>query len=166
VIELKAFRKGMETLGAAFNRAITPELVDVFGGVLSPKLTGEQWVRAVKRALEAEQFFPPPAVLLRYGLADGSLPAKAGDVCAAIVSSFERGQPLGPRDVRERFGVAAQDAFVAAGGARAFAYCEPANEPFRLKAFREAFVEVAEVDPKLALPAGDEQPRQIEGGRG
>jgi hypothetical protein len=166
MLTVESMAEGLMALSVAFNRPITRDVGRVFHGVLGAKLDEQQWERAVRRALEAEQFFPPPAVLLRYGLADGSLPAKAADVCAAIVSSFERGQPLGPRDVRERFGVAAQDAFVAAGGARAFAYCEPANEPFRLKAFREAFVEVAEVDPGLALPPGDEQPRQIEGGRG
>jgi hypothetical protein len=163
VIELKAFRTGMESLGAAFNRAITPELLDIFGGVLAQKLSTEQWAKAVTRALEAETFFPPPAVLLRYGLADGSLAAKAGEVVVAIVRSFEQGKPLGPRDVREKFGTAAMEAFVAAGGTRAFEWCEAGNEPFRLKTFRESFIEVAEVDPRMALPAGDEQ-RQIEAG--
>jgi hypothetical protein len=163
VIDIRMMAAGMAALGAAFNREISPQVAEVFHGVVGAKLTAEQWERAVRRSLESEMFFPTPAALLRYGLADGSLAAKAGEVVAAIVRSFEQGKPLGPRDVRERFGTAAMEAFVAAGGTRAFEWCEAGNEPFRLKTFRESFVEVAEVDPRMALPTGDE-PRQIEAG--
>lgn len=155
MIDLREFRKGMELLGTAFNRAITPELLDVFGGVLSQRLVPEQWARAVTRALEAERFFPPPAVLLRYGLAEGSAKARAAEMYEQILGCFERGQELGPRDVRERFGDAAMDGFVAAGGREAFAWCEMGNRPFRLKAFVEAWSEATQEEPAKALPAGE-----------
>lgn len=157
MIDLEAFRKGMGHLGAAFNRAVTKELLDVFGGVLSVKLTTEQWERAVLRAIEAEKFFPPPAVLLRYGLGEGSPKAMAVTAYERILDAFERGQKLGPRDVGEKFGHAAMEAFVAAGGARAFAWCEPENEPFRRRDFAAAWVETVEQDPSRMLPAGAEK---------
>lgn len=157
MIDLEAFRKGMGFLGAAFNRAVTKELLDVFGGVLSAKLTTEQWESAVKRALEAEKFFPAPAVLLRYGLGEGSPKAQAITAYEQILAAFESGRKLGPRDVREGWGHAAMEAFVASGGARAFAWCEPENEPFRRRDFAAAWVETVEQDPRRALPAGAEK---------
>lgn len=157
MIDLEAFRKGMGHLGAAFNRAVTKELLDVFGGVLSVKLTTEQWERAVLRAIEAEKFFPPPAVLLRYGLGEGSAKARAIEAYEHIVGAFEHGWKYGPRDVREKFGEAAMEAFIAAGGARAFAWCEPENEPFRRRDFAAAWVETVEQDPSRMLPAGAEK---------
>jgi len=159
VIDLDGFEKGMRALGDAFNRPITPAVLDVFGRVLSRRLDTKQWERAVTRALEAESFFPPPAVLLRYGIADGAPQARAGEVYAAILSRFEAGECVGPRDVRERFGEAAFDAFVAAGGSRAFSWCEPKDEPFRLKRFVEAWTETVEQSPERALPAGAEAPK-------
>jgi hypothetical protein len=155
VIDLKAFKAGMERLGAAFNRPLTDELLTVFAGVLAPRLSTEQWATAVTRALEAESFFPPPAVLLRYGADDRGLAAAAGDAYTKIVRCYEQGQELGYRQVEERFGHAAAEGFIAAGGSRRFAWCEPEDEPFRLKDFRAAYVEQAEVDPISALPPGE-----------
>lgn len=156
MIDVKAFKAGMDKLGVAFNRALTKELLDLFGGVISPRLSTEQWLHAVKRAIESEQFFPSPAVLLRYGAGDRGLSAAAGEAYVCIVGEFEQGHRLGYRDVREKYGQAAADAFLAAGGTRRFEWCEPSDEPFRLRDFRDAFVERAEVDPISALPVGQE----------
>lgn len=156
MIDLEAFAEGMGKLGAAFNRPLTEAMLTVFGGVLSPRLSTEQWAHAVTRAIESESYFPPPAVLLRYGAGDRGLAAAAGDAYQAIVDLFERGKHLGWRDVRERFGHAAAEAFIAAGGSKAFEWCEPTNLPFRLRDFKQAFVEQAEVDPIGALPPGTE----------
>jgi hypothetical protein len=155
VIDLAVFRQGMEELAGAFNRPLTEEVLTVFAKVLAPRLSTEQWRQAVTRALEAESFFPPPAVLLRYGADDRGLAAAAGDAYTKIVRCYEQGQELGYRQVEERFGHAAAEGFIAAGGSRRFAWCEPEDEPFRLKDFRAAYVEQAEVDPISALPPGE-----------
>jgi hypothetical protein len=155
VIDVKAFKAGMEKLGAAFNRALTTPVLDVYGGMLSPRLSTEQWAHAVTRAIESETYFPPPAVLLRYGAGDRGLSAAAGSAYDLIVRCYERGESLGYRQVRDEYGLAAAEAFIAAGGDRRFAWCEPEDEPFRLKDFRAAYVEQAEVDPISALPPGD-----------
>lgn len=154
MIDLKAFRAGMEKLGIAFNRTLTEDVMTTFAGILAPRLSTEQWGQAVTRALEAESYFPPPSVLLRYGADDRCLAAAAGSVYAQIVEHFERGEKLGYRDIQNLYGHAAAEGFMAAGGARRFAWCEATDEPFRLKDFRAAYVEQAEVDPISALPPG------------
>jgi hypothetical protein len=158
VIELRMMAAGLAALGAAFNREVTPQIADVYHGVIGPKLTEAQWQRAVRRALEAETFFPPPSALLRYGQADGAPQARAAEVYDRLVSHYERGDNLGPREVLEKYGDAAMEAFVAAGGTRAFSWCEPSGEPFRRKAFIEAWIDVTDQDPLRALPSG-ERPR-------
>jgi len=155
MIDVVRFKAGMVALGVGFNREITADVLDVYGRVLSRRLDTKQWERAVTRALEAERFFPPPTVLLRYGIADGAPQARAGEAYAAILSRFEGGRAMGPREVREQFGEAAFDAFVAAGGTRAFERCEPRDEPFRLKRFVEAWTETVDQSPERALPEGD-----------
>ncbi len=156
MLSRESMAEGMAALGAAFNRQITPLVVQIFHGVVGPKLSEKQWEHAVRRALEVEQYFPPPAVLLRYGRAEGLPQARAAEVYDQIVSAFEAGRPLGPREVSEDYGTAAMEAFCAAGGTRAFSWCELRDEPFRRKAFIEGWVEVAEQDPAFALPAGGE----------
>ena len=153
----KAFASGLAMLAVAFRREQTAELADVYHAVLAKKLDNGQWQRAVRRALEAESFFPPPAVLLRYGLSDGAPQARAVEVYDRLVEHYERGDQLGPREVSERYGTAAMEAFVSAGGSRAFAWCDPSGEPFRRKAFVEAWVDVTSVEPMTALPAGKER---------
>ncbi len=154
--------KGMALLSTVFNRALTAELVEVYHGVLGAKLEAPQWEHSVRRALEAESFFPPPAVLLRYALQDGAPQARAVEVYERILRHYESGEQLGPREVRERYGEAAMEAFVSAGGTRAFSWCEPASIPFRTKAFIEAWVDVTAVEPMTALP-GSKRPGLLRG---
>lgn len=147
--------KGLALLSTAFNRALTDEVVVVYHAVVGQRLDLAQWERAVRRSLEAEVFFPPPAVLLRYGLADGSPQARAVEAYERILAEFEAGRPMGPREVLDVVGRSAMEAFVAAGGHRAFVWCEPDDEPFRRKAFIEAWIDVTEQEPQAALPEGD-----------
>ena len=155
MLELREMAAGLAALGAAYNREIAPQVAKVYHGVLGAKLTAEQWERAVRRALECESFFPPPAVLLRYGQAEGAPQARAVEVYEALLREYECGRHLGPRDVMERFGAAAMEGFLAAGGTRAFEWCEPDGQPFRRKAFVEGWLETTEQDPAKALPAGE-----------
>jgi len=155
MIGISEMGAGLAALGVAFGREIGAEVAEVYHGVLGPRLDAAGWQRAVRRALEAESFFPPPAVLLRYGASEGLPQARAVEFYDAIVSCFERGEGLGPSEVTARYGTAAMEAFCAAGGNRAFAWCEPRDEPFRRKAFVQGWVETVAVDPALALPPGE-----------
>ena len=158
MIELARFKAGLHALCVAFNREPSADLAQVYYGAIGGKLTLAQWEAAVRRAVEEETFFPPVKVLLRYGLAGTASPAAlAGGAYDAILSAFEAGRTLSPPAVEEQYGLAARDAFMAAGGARAFEWCEPRDEPFRRKRFSEAFVEQAERSPALALPGGGDE---------
>ena len=157
MIDKAKFQAGLHALGLAFGKQITADVLRVFDGVLSAKLDDETWEKAVRRCLEAETFFPPPSVLLRYGLCDATPPtALAGHAYAVIVGLFEAGKNLGYRDVMELHGRASAEAFMASGGNRAYAWCEPESEPFRRRDFIQAYVEQVEAEPLLALPAGRE----------
>ena len=145
MIDMTMMAAGLAALGAAFNREVTPHMAEVYHGVLGPKLDAAEWERAVRRSLEAESYFPPPAVLLRYGLSDGAPQARAGEVYERILSDYESGRHLSPRDVSEKYGTAAMEAFVSAGGTRAFDEFQEGGGPFRRKAFIEAWVDVTSV---------------------
>lgn len=157
MIDVRQMAAGLAALGVAFNREVTPAVAEVYHAVIGPQLDAARWERAVRRALEAEVFFPPPAVLLRYGLADGSPQARAVEAYERILAEFEAGRPMGPREVLDVVGRSAMEAFVAAGGHRAFVWCEPDDEPFRRKAFVEAWIDVTEQEPKAALPGGEDR---------
>lgn len=165
MIEVRQMAAGLAALGVAFNREVTPAVAEVYHGVIGARLDAAGWERAVRRALEAESFFPAPAVLLRYGQAEGAPQARAMEVYERIVRHYECGEQLGPREIAERYGTAAMEAFVAAGGTRAFSWCEPASTPFRAKAWIEAWIETTEQDPGKALTPG-EPSRQIGDGSG
>lgn len=149
--------RGMALLSTAFNRALTDELVSVYHAVIGSKLDSAGWERAVRRALEAESYFPAPAVLLRYGRGDGAPQARAVEMYERILRDYEQGRHLGPREVQEQYGTAAMEAFVAAGGTRAFDEYLEGGGPFRRKAFVEAWLETTEQEPARALPAGEER---------
>lgn len=155
MIEVRQMAAGLAALGIAFGREVTPAVAEVYHGVIGARLDAEGWGRAVRRALECESYFPPPAVLLRYGQAEGAPKARAMDVYERVVRHYECGEQLGPREVGERYGTAAMEAFVAAGGTQAFAWCEPASVPFRAKAWCEAWLETVEQEPSRALPEGE-----------
>ena len=153
---------GMALLCVAFSRKPTDELVELYHSVLGERLTSAQWAIAVKSALSEEQFFPPPAVLLRYALPSGVPRARAVEAYWQIVATYRDGRGLNKRQVCERFGVAGRDAFLAAGGDHAFEWCEESGEPFRRKAFVEAWVEIKEQTPLAELGDGGRRERLLE----
>lgn len=156
MIDRVKLQTGLHALGLAFSKKITPDVIRVFDGVLSAKLDDASWEKAVRRALEVETFFPPPSVLLRYGLFD-SVPTAtlALEAYEQIIGRFGNGG-MHFGQIKAELGPAAADAFCAAGGHRAFSWCEPESEPFRWKAFREAYAEQVDAEPTLALPAGND----------
>lgn len=119
-------------------------------------LTDEQWSRAVAICRRGE-WFPSTNELLAAAEPGGCTPISlAGQVYAEICEAYEnltgREREWSPNAdaVEARWGCAARAAFLAVGGVSKFQRCEPRDEPFRLKAFREAFVEVSNDRPLLA----------------
>lgn len=153
MIEKAAFQAGMHALGAAFNREITEDILRVFDGVLSPLLDDHQWQKAVRLAIEKEIYFPPPAVILKYGTTDRPVLVEGAEVFEKILNDYSSGFHRSPREIAAQYGVAARDSFCAAGGVIAFENCgsEDSAQWVR-KAFLSTWKEVVEADPQLALP--------------
>jgi hypothetical protein len=156
----QAFAKGMSLLGILPGYQPSPELLEAYHLVLG-ELSDAQWRLAVARALRQEKFFPPPSKLLDYANENPNQLAMAAKIYEEIVGHYEAGSMFSPRQVGEVYGIAARDAFIAAGGVRAFGWCEPKDEPFRRRDFVKAWQETARIDPSLMLPPGGDLPRAL-----
>jgi len=137
-----ALAAGFALMATAWtNQPMSQERMDLFAQVCKD-MTDREWATAIEKALKSErEFAPPPGVILNLGLPSVGPSVRAEALHEAIMSVFEGGQRLGPRDVRERWGVAAEAAFIVAGGTRAFEWCQPDGLPFRRKAFVATFCE-------------------------
>jgi hypothetical protein len=64
MIDKDTFLAGMTALSGAFGREIDGAVQRMYYGILSPKITTDEFQQAIKDALESETFWPAPAVLL------------------------------------------------------------------------------------------------------
>jgi hypothetical protein len=158
MLDREVFAKGVKILAENYGKDPSQEMVSVWYSVLSD-LSADEWQQAIRECVCRERFWPNAAVLYGYAKPNEAEPivraanvTKAQEIYEDIVDRYERGQHLGPRNVSELWGRAAMDAYAAAGGDAAFAWCEPRNEPFRRKAFIDAFSEVATADPQTMVP--------------
>jgi hypothetical protein len=153
--------KGMALLSTAFNRPLTAELMEVFHSVLGPRLSAGRWERAVLQALEKEAFFPAPAVLLRHGTADDTSSSRAVEAFESILSCYAGGHHLDARDVAAQFGMAARDAFLAAGGRATFDAIggegQERARSFALRDFTATWKERVLASPTAAISSGEER---------
>lgn len=116
-------------------------------------LSEDQWAHAVNTAVRLDRWYPQPVRLRELaGLAGTPPSAMAGRVYDQIVEAYAAGDKLSYGQVHDRFGEAAEDAFVAAGGRRAFEWCEPSGEPFRRRDFIACWKESVAAVPARALP--------------
>ncbi len=153
MIEKTNFQAGMHALGAAFMRDLPEDVLRIFDDMLSPKLDDNQWQKAVRLAIEKEVYFPPPAVLLKYGTTDRPVLVEGAEVFERILNDYSSGLHMSPRQVVATYGVAARDAFAAAGGVMAFENCgSEQSAQWVRKAFLATWKDVVEADPQLALP--------------
>lgn len=155
MIDRTALASGLHALGAIYGREIKPDMLEVYASVLDAHMTTEEFQKGVQRALSEEKWFPAPATLIRLGCRQTVPSVAAAQVYAEILDSYESGVPINRKAIEEKYGKAAADAFMTAGGSVAFEWCDPGDRPFRLKRFVEAFSEVAARDPVALLPAGE-----------
>jgi hypothetical protein len=152
------FKRGMLALTGAYQREVDEVTTQLYWRVLGEILTDEEWDKAVEACVSNETYWPTPSVLLDYSkpnrkaIVKAENGIKAQDTYDAIVSLFEDGERVTGAGVEKAHGFAAKAAFAAAGGPRAFAFCEPRNEPFRRKAFVEEFRRLADADPLTLRP--------------
>ena len=153
MIEKAAFQSGMHALGAAFNREITEDVLSVFDGVLSPVLDDDQWQKAIRLVIEKETYFPPPAVILKYGVTNRPVLVEGAEVFEKILGNYASGLHASPRQIAEQYGIAARYAFAAAGGVMAFENCgSEETAKWVRKAFLESWKDTVETSPQMALP--------------
>ncbi len=114
------------------------------------------------------RFYPVPADLIASVRPASQIAieatANADRAYDEILSRYERGHQVGPRDIEEALGPEAAHAFCCAGGTAVFAWCEPGrDEGFRRKRFMEGYVEAFEDSQaqRDALEAGKAMPQQL-----
>jgi len=156
-----SFKAGMLALATGYGRTLDEATTRVYFRILSP-IADADWETAVDACLKSERWWPPPSVLLDYArpkLSPAAERAKflvrAQEVYDAIVDKYERGEEVSRRYVLKTYGEAASVAFMIAGGASRFAWCEERDEVFRRKEFVENFAATVESEPTSMLPNGE-----------
>jgi hypothetical protein len=156
MIAPEAFATGLHALAVAHGLELKPERVEVYYEMLGHLFTAESWSATVRASLLQSRYFPSIAELLAAAPERKVDETKVRAAYDAIVRIFEQGLGIDSRALRESYGEPAAQAFAAAGGVQAFSWCEPSSEPFRWKAWREAWLR-AEKDAVAALPVAGEQ---------
>jgi len=111
-------------------------------------MNDQQWEKAVIRACASEKWFPPPAVLRKYGTEETrhNLTQEAIRAYEMVEARAFDGAALFDRE----WGRAVQEAVAAAGSWR---WCSPDEEPWRRKRFIEAYVAAVEENQAPRLPS-------------
>lgn len=157
-----AFATGMAALAEMFpHRQVTPELLDVYRLALGD-LSDAEFQRGVKTCLTEGRFFPVAAVIR-----EAARPAPDAGSIARLFDAIEglvHHDPIsGPwwslREVVERFGPAAGEAFSACGGSSGFAALyEGNNRGFTLRKFQEAYLDAHKADVRAELVGPAQEP--------
>lgn len=153
----KTFATGFAMLALNFNKDQTDELADLYFKATERKLTDEQWVQAVRTAVEQDEFFPPVARLLRYGQPPTDHTAALAmfeQVLECYSYNPQTGTTWRQEQVLRKLGRAAAEGFAAAGGPGAFGSMTDRDEPFVYRRFSDAYLAAVRHDSALALPAG------------
>jgi len=155
----EAWKNGYRALKLAFpDREMPEDQRKARGDLYRQKLddlTDEQWFKAVDRCLDSERFFPAIATLRGHAKPQEPTEAQAVAVFEQVIDAGEyspHGTYWAARNIREKLGPAAAEAFGAAGGHGAFSFMSERDLPFTRKKFVEAYTAAVRLDPKLALP--------------
>lgn len=70
MIDKEIFAQGMGQLGGAFGREIDGPVSKMYYGILSQRLTTEQFTAGIVTTIASERFWPSPAVILSHALGD------------------------------------------------------------------------------------------------
>lgn len=157
-----AFATGMAALAEMFpHRQVTPELLDVYRLALGD-LSDAEFQRGVKTCLTEGRFFPVAAAIreaARPAPDTGSI-ARLFDAIEGLVHHDPVSGPWWSlREVVDRFGPAAGEAFSACGGSSAFAALyEANNRGFTLKTFTQAYLEAHKTGVRAELVGPAQEP--------
>jgi hypothetical protein len=161
-IDKDTFAAGMTALSGAFGREIDGAVTRMYFGILSPKLTTDEFQQAVKETLETETFWPAPAVILGKV---ARLKQNAGDLAFAHVNKItsEHGgfRYLSYDTYQREFDVPTKAAIAAVGGLAKIANTSEEHWPGLAKRFAAAHQEATAGRPSIervdvkALAAGE-----------
>lgn len=165
MIEKEAFLTGMAIIGGSFGREVDAGTQRAYYVVLNPKLTTEEFERAVDLTISSETFWPSPATLLSK--------VKADDETRALLAFEHVNRVLGnnggfryltAETFHREFDAPTKAAISAAGGLGAITNTTEDHWPSLRKRFAAAYVQ--SMQPRLAGPAIDARVKQLVGSIG
>lgn len=163
MIDKNTFISGMAALSGSFGREIDGAVQRMYFGILSSKLTTDEFERAVKETVETETFWPSPAVLLGKV---ARLKLDAGYVALEHVNrvtSEHGGFRYLPHETYQRqFDAPTKVAITAVGGLAMIASTSEERWPALARKFAAAYHDavaggplLAEREDRKSLAAGD-----------
>lgn len=165
------FSEGLTRIGIAVRQPADAKTQSVYFDALEYQTTAEEWGRFTKLVSATGRFswFPKMSELLEALREFRGQPHMLGEANAAYERVLgagtyapEGGTHWSFRSVRDSCGVAAAEAFLAAGGHHAFATTW--DESKRREAFIAAYKGIVTIQPDTALLPPGEQPKQITSG--
>ncbi len=156
MIDKDRFLAGLAVLAGAFGREVDGPVQRAYYAVLSPKMTDDEWERAVGLTLEQETFWPSPAVIAAKVKADDESRAfLVYEHVNRIVNNAGGHRFLPYATYHAEFDAPTKAAISTVGGLAEFGSVSA-------KRFAKAYIEALQ-PPKLKAPATDHRVKQLVG---
>lgn len=160
MIDKDAFLAGMAVLAGSFGREVDAGIQRAYYVVLSPKLTTDEFERAVSATISTETFWPSPATIMAKVLADdGSRALLAFEHVNRVLGANGGYRYLTAETYNQEFDAPTKAAIAAVGGLAAITNTPEDRWSGLQKRFAAAFT--VSTQPKLATPKTDPKVRQL-----
>jgi hypothetical protein len=160
MIDKDAFLAGMAVLAGSFGREVDAGVQRAYYVVLSPKLTTDEFERAVSLTISSESFWPSPATILGKVQADDSTRALlAFEHVNRVLGSNGGYRYLTAETYQREFDAPTKAAISAVGGLGAITNTSEERWPSLQKKFVGAFI--VSTQPKLTARTQDAKVRQL-----
>lgn len=151
MIDKEQFAAGMALLSGSYGREIDGPVQRLYYGVLSAKLTTEEFQKAVADTVATETFWPSPAVILgKVPRLAEDRPAKALEHVNRVLSSVGGHRFLSFARFQSEFDAPTRAAISAVGGLSAITGCSEERYGSLAKKFATAFREYEAAPPRIA----------------
>ena len=171
MIEMRDFLPGLSRLAVASRQAVDEATFEVYREALGPEVDADEWEAFTLNCVRCDRFswFPKVSEIrdaLREYRGDPRLPVEAVAAYERVMECGtyhpEHGTRWSYREIRERCGLAAAEAFMAAGSHNGFAHTpEKYGDAFRRKLFVEEYILAARGNPEGRLLPAAPEPRLI-----
>jgi hypothetical protein len=157
MIDKQIFLEGMGQLGGAFGRVIDGPVQRMYYALLSPKMTNEQFVAAVKETASTERFWPSPAVILEKAGADAETQAQLAWRTITDALNAHGGYRFLPATVSQAWDAPTWAGLKAIGGLREITECTERRWPGLVRDFCKAYQDA--LQPQKTFPRDGLQPQ-------